>query len=98
MLEKEGVAGRVDDSQGEVVHPERVDELVAEMRRGEGLGQRRLGELGTTGGTDVGKEVQEAAGDNQLGAGTMGHSGDPGMAGRTARSADLGTDPDDPGE
>jgi hypothetical protein len=64
-----------------------VDEKVRAIRRGDGLGGRMLGEEGTTGGTTVGKELQ----DEMEHADATDHPYDPGMAGRTGRGG-LGHD------
>ncbi len=58
-----------------------VEQLVADIRRGGGLGGRTLGEAGTTGGTQVGIELQRYM-DRDPAAG---RPYTPGIAGRTAR-------------
>jgi hypothetical protein len=73
---------------------ERVAEIVEATEAGHGLGGRTLGELGTTGGTNVGAELQDATETGVAGRRTpAGHAYDPGMGGRTARGG-LGADLD----
>jgi hypothetical protein len=72
-----------------------IERIVDETRAGRGLGGRTLGELGTTGGTNVGAGQQRLTETGVPGRRTpAGHASDPGVAGRTARGG-LGTDLDD---
>ncbi len=73
---------------------ERVAEIVEAIEAGHGLGGRRLGKRGTTGGAAVGARLQDAAEIGVPGHRTpAGHPYDPGMGGRTARCG-LGVDLD----
>jgi hypothetical protein len=75
--------------------PADVERIAREAAAGRGLGGRTLGELGTTGGTNVGVKQQERTETGVAGRRTpAGRRGDPGVAGRTARGG-LGADLDD---
>jgi hypothetical protein len=76
----------------------RVDDLVAEIEDGVGLGGRTLGKLGSTGGTQIGADLLR---ETEVGGPgrpvPVGHPYDPGMAGRTARGG-LGSASDPVGD
>jgi hypothetical protein len=100
VSEGERDAGRdVDDSHED--QDDRVEQIARDMRQGVGLGGRTLGEEGTTGGTTVGRDLQEELESSAHGEMTASHPYDSGMAGRTARGEGLGQaldDEDEPAE